>query len=223
MQKILLAFFSAASITFALPQGATEAPPSPYCAALASPATCSAAAAEDRMEIAVEWAEGIAKDPVHGYSQGAENATPSRPYTGSRESPDYDCSSLVYHALDYAGFDIVAAWRRNPACWERYNGAQETGDADTIWADLTAIGGFTKYSWDEVKDDLKRGDILCWPKHHTAIYIGGGQTVEARGVQNPRGGDWATGDQGGEIDFYSPYGRTWTEVYRCTGPSTYKK
>ena len=172
---------------------------------------------DNPMERAVEWAIQIAENPIHGYSQGAENATPSCPYTGSREGPDYDCSSLVYHALDHAGFDIIAAWRKNPACWSRYNGTQETGDADTIWPDLQAIGGFAKYRWLDVKDDLRRGDILCDPEHHVAFYIGNGKTVEARGVNNPRGGDWRTGDQGGEIDFYSPYGRGWTEVYRYVG------
>ncbi|MBQ1914442.1 MAG: hypothetical protein II178_04395, partial [Selenomonadaceae bacterium] len=40
--------------------------------------------------------------------------------------------------------------------------------------------------------------------------------VEARGVNNPRGGDWRTGDQGGEIDFYEAQGRNWKEVYRYT-------
>ncbi|MBR2214833.1 MAG: C40 family peptidase [Selenomonadaceae bacterium] len=182
-----------------------------------TPAQGSPYSPESPMEKAVAWAESIARDQAHGYSQGAENATPSRPYTGSREGPDYDCSALVYHALDYAGFPIVAAWRENPACKARYQGKQATGDADTIWPDLERVGGFARYSWDEVKDNLQRGDILCYPKHHVAFYAGNGLTVEARGVNNPKGGDWRTGDQGGEIDFYSPYGRSWTEVYRYVG------
>ncbi|SDG68890.1 NlpC/P60 family protein [Selenomonas sp. WCT3] len=176
-----------------------------------------AASQQPDMEKAVQWAMSIADDPRHGYSQGAENATASCPYTGSREGPDYDCSSLVYHALDHAGFPIIAAWQKNPDFYRLYNGKQETGDADTIWPDMQRIGGFTRYSWAAVKDDLKRGDILCKPDAHVAIYIGNGKTVEARGVNNPRGGSWRTGDQGGEIDYYSAYGRNWTEVYRYTG------
>ena len=82
---------------------------------------------------------------------------------------------------------------------------------------MQKIGGFTKYSWAEVKDNLQRGDILCRPEAHVAIYIGNGKTVEARGVNNPKGGEYRTGDQGGEIDCYSAYGRGWTEVYRYTG------
>ncbi|KHM52696.1 NlpC/P60 family protein [Anaerovibrio lipolyticus DSM 3074] len=171
----------------------------------------------NKMENAVQWATKIAEDSSHGYSQGVENATSSHPYTGSREGPDYDCSSLVYHALNHAGVGIIAAWQNNPAYWNLYSGQQETGDADTIWPDLQVTGGFTRYEWSDVKNSLQRGDILCNPQYHVAIYIGDGKTVEARGVNNPVGGDWVTGDQGGEIDFYNAYGRGWTEVYRYTG------
>ena len=171
---------------------------------------------KNKIEKAVAWAEKIARDNTHGYSQGKENAKKNRPYTGSREGPDYDCSSLVYHALDYAGFDIIAAWQKNPHYKKLYNGKQKTGDTDTIWQDLQVVGGFTKYEWKDIRNNLKRGDILCDPNHHVAIYVGNGETVEARGVENPRGGDWATGDQGGEIDFYSAYNRSWKEVYRYT-------
>lgn len=170
-----------------------------------------------RVEAAVEWAVSRAGDAVHGYSQGKENATAECPYEGSREGPDYDCASLVYHAFQQGGFDIIGAWRKNPSFYEWYQGKQLTGDADTIWQDLQVVGGFSRYSWDEVKNDLRRGDILCRPETHVAIYIGDGKTVEARGVRNPRGGDWRTGDQGGEIDFYEARGREWTEVYRYTG------
>lgn len=170
-----------------------------------------------KIERYVQWACMIADNNMHGYSQGAENATANHPYTGSREGPDFDCSSLVYHALDHAGLPIIEAWRKNPECYDRYQGKQATGDADTIWLDMQTIGGFTKYSWNAVKNDLQRGDILCYPEAHVAIYIGNGKTVEARGVNNPHGGAWRTGDQGGEIDYYDAYGRSWTEVYRYTG------
>ena len=172
---------------------------------------------EKKIEAYVQWACMIADNNMHGYSQGAENATDNHPYTGSREGPDFDCSSLVYHALDHAGFPIIAAWRKSTEYYTRYQGRQVTGDADTIWSDMQTVGGFTKYSWNAVKNDLQRGDILCYPEAHVAIYIGNGKTVEARGVNNPRGGAWRTGDQGGEIDYYDAYGRSWTEVYRYTG------
>lgn len=180
--------------------------------------TTPAQAIDSRVESAVQWAIEIAKDDTHGYSQGAENATPSHPYTGSREGPDYDCSSLVYHAFNQAGFNIIDNWHRNPKYLNRYNGRQYSGDADTIWDDLSIDGGWAKYSWAEVADNLQRGDILCRPQFHVAIYIGDGMTVEARGVNNPTGlGRYETGDQGGEIDFYPAQGRGWTEVYRYIG------
>ena len=169
------------------------------------------------MEKAVQWAISIARDPIHGYSQGAVNATKEYPYTGSREGPDYDCSSLVYHALEYGGFNIIKAWRQNPVYERVYHGKQETGDADTLWTDLERIGGFTRYSWDSVEGRLRRGDILCDPQSHVAIYIGFGKTVEACGINSFTGGSWETGDQGGEIGFYDAYEREWTEVYRYTG------
>ncbi len=176
-------------------------------------------APDSRVEKAVKWALAIAADPVHGYSQGAENATESHPYTGSREGVDYDCSSLVYHAFQQGGFPIIEAWHKNPEYMRLYQGKQYSGDADTIWTDLQVVGGFSKYSWEDVKDRLMRGDILCDPERHVAIYVGEGKTVEARGVNNPRGGDWRTGDQGGEIDIYEAQGRSWKEVYRYTGKS----
>ena len=180
--------------------------------------TNSAQAIDSRVESAVQWAIEIAKDETHGYSQGAENATPSHPYTGSREGPDYDCSSLVYHAFEHGGFKIIENWRKNPVYMSRYNGKQFSGDADTIWDDLRVDGGWKKFSWDEIKNNLQRGDILCRPQFHVAIYIGDGMTVEARGVNNPTGrGRYETGDQGGEIDFYDAHGRGWTEVYRYVG------
>lgn len=168
----------------------------------------------DRVDAYVQWAVKIADDNLHGYSQGKENATKDHPYTCSREGPDYDCASFVYYALESANFPIIEAWQNNPDYYNLYQGRQASGDADTIWVDLKRIGGFVKYSWEDVKEDLHYGDILCNPKVHVAIYIGNGKTVEAKGVNNPRGGDWSTGDQGGEIDYYNAYGRGWTEVYR---------
>ena len=164
------------------------------------------------IEDALQFAISIANDNTHGYSQGMP------PYQGSREDPDYDCSSLVYHSLQHAGFHIIDNWHNNPEYLRRYNGKQYSGDADTIWDDLSIDGGWQKFSWYEVADNLQRGDILCTPQRHVAFYLGDGKTVEARGVNNPTGrGRYETGDQGGEIDFYSAYNRGWTEVYRYTG------
>ena len=192
---------------------------------VANAAGSDTVAPDSRVEKAVAWAIDIANDNIHGYSQGAENATKNNPYTGSREgaligaaSPDFDCSSLVYWSLQKGGFNIIEEWHKNPEYLARYNGEQYSGDADTIWMDLEKLGGWRKYSWAEVQNNLMRGDILCIPEEHVAIYIGNGQTVEARGVNNPKNqGHYETGDQGGEIDFYNAQGRGWLEVYRYVG------
>ena len=114
----------------------------------------------------------IADNNIYDYSQGAENATANHPYTGSREGSGFDCSSLGYYALDYAVFSIIAVWRKNFEYYAQYQGKQITGDADTIWPDMQAVGGFTKYTWNAVKNDLQRGDILSYPDAYVAIYIG---------------------------------------------------
>ena len=175
------------------------------CAVVCFNASAFAANIEDAVLFAIE----IANDNSHGYSQGMP------PYQGSRESPDFDCSSLIYHALNHAGFPVIENWHNNPEYMARYNGKQYSGDADTIWQDLGE--GWIKLSWYDAKDNLIRGDILCNPQHHVAFYIGDGLTVEAKGVNNPKGGDYQTGDAGGEIDFYSAFNRGWTEVYRYVG------
>ena len=167
--------------------------------------------ADSRIEKAVAWAEAIANDQSHGYSQGntAEN---SDAYEGSRDGPDYDCSSLIYYALDYAGFPIISAWQKNPAFQSEYQGKQKVGDADTIYTDFYSIDkNIRKYQRSQVENNLQRGDILCDPDHHVGFYIGNGKTVEAKGVSY---GSKETGDQGSEIDFFDASADWWTEVYR---------
>ncbi len=186
----------------ATPQAPGSSPNSTPANVTPTQTTANGQKTNDNIERMVQWAMAIANDQSHGYSQGAENATPGRPYTGTREGPDYDCSSFVYHALEAGGFPVRA---------KGYSGR-----ADTIWDDLSALGGWTKYSWDNISNYLQRGDILCNPDRHAAIYLGNDQTVEAAGV-NSGDGDYATGDQGNEIDFYNAQGRSFTEVYRFVG------
>lgn len=146
------------------------------------------ASSNANIEKMVQWAINTANDSSHGYSQS------------NRTGPDYDCSSFVYYALENAGFKIVTA--------KGY-----AGDASTLWSDLQSLGSWQKYSFSSVSSSLARGDILCNPDRHAAIYIGDGKTVEARGVSF---GSPETGDQGEEISFGGIEGRSFTEVYRCT-------
>lgn len=128
---------------------------------------------------AVDWAVGIANDASHGYDQG------------SRWGPDYDCSSLVISAWEYAGVPVKS------------NGATYTGDMYQVFTGL----GFV----DVMGQALQKGDVLLNHARHTAMIAGRNPqdnllyVVEAAG--NERGGatGGATGDQTGREILVRPY------------------
>ena len=77
------------------------------------------------IKIAVNEAQKIAKDNKHGYSQ--KNRT---------GNPDYDCSSLVIHCLDKAGFPMSkngASYTGNGCAKERYLYTTLTVSTKTIY------------------------------------------------------------------------------------------
>lgn len=129
-------------------------------------------------EKAVAKAKEIALDNSHGYSQL------------QRQGPDFDCSSLVCYCYASAGANI--------------NGATYTGNMRQC---MTAAG------WECISpapsvDKLQAGDILLNEIHHTAIYIGNGQLVEAFGDEFGGIGKGAkTGDQTGKEIRIAPYYR----------------
>ena len=143
-------------------------------------------------ESATQWAIKIANDKTHGYSQQ------------SRWGPDYDCSSLALSAFKQAGVPIDF----NKVCY--------TGNMQNLlqygFKDVTKSVNFN------TGNGLQRGDILWWHSSgtsgHTAIYIGGGQIVHARGQSY---GSSKTGDQGSEIAVTSYYRGSWQHVYRYVG------
>ena len=102
------------------------------------------------IERAVSWAVSIAQDDSHGYSQH------------KRWGPDYDCSSLVISAYEQAGVPVKEA------------GATYTANMRRAFEQC----GFKsiKYGSGTV---LRKGDVLLNEKHHTAMYIGDGQIVQA--------------------------------------------
>lgn len=119
-------------------------------------------------EKATAWAEQIAKNSAHGYSQV------------NRWGPDYDCSSLVISAYDYAGTMV------------KMKGASYTGNMYPI---------FRSCEFQDVTDKvdlvtgagLKRGDVLLDPAAHTVIYAGNGNVINARSSE----GNSQFGDQSG--------------------------
>ena len=144
------------------------------------------------IESATSWAIGIAKDQSHGYSQA------------NRWGPNYDCSSLVISAYKHAGVPIdtmVVNYTGNLQNLKRYGFQEVTGKVS-----LSSGSG------------LQRGDILWYhisgTTGHTAIYIGNGQIVHARGQSY---GSSKTGDQGSEIAVTSYYRGSWQHVYRYVG------
>ena len=144
------------------------------------------------IESATSWAIGIAKDQSHGYSQA------------NRWGPNYDCSSLVISAYKHAGVPIdttVVNYTGNLQNLKKY-GFQDV----TSKVSLSSGSG------------LQRGDILWYhisgTNGHTAIYIGNGQIVHARGQSY---GSSKTGDQGSEIAVTSYYRGSWQHVYRYVG------
>lgn len=115
----------------------------------------------------VKYAEDIADDDSHGYSQSRRNG-----------NPDYDCSSLVWYALKAAGFTMVPSY------------PFATTGMDAALKRM----GFQEFSWGGNLSRLQRGDILVNAATHTEIYEGRGRFVAAHSAENG-GIDGAPGDQ----------------------------
>lgn len=137
-----------------------------------------------KIETAVAWAEQIAADDRHGYSQVHRN------------SPDYDCSSLVGTALSKAGFAV-----------SKYSTTRN------LESQLIKCG-FTK-----CHAPWKRGDIHLAAGHHVTMSTDSSHIVHAS--QSENGGiDGQTGDQTGrEICVRSYYDLPYSNLvhYRYVG------
>lgn len=151
-----------------------------------------------KIETAVKYMINVANDNRHGYSQynrwGSLNTW-----------SDYDCSSLVISAYQYAGVPVKS------------KGATYTGNMYNV---------FLKCGFKDVTNQvnlynangMKRGDVLLNHKYHTAMYIGNYQTAEAS--IDERGGivGRQTGDQtGGEILVRRYRNYPWNCVLRYVG------
>ena len=147
-----------------------------------------------KVESAISWAEAIARDDTHGYSQY------------SRWWPDFDCSSLVISAYQQAGVPV------------HDNGATYTGNMYTVFC-RTGFKDVTSKVNIATGAGLKRGDVLL-RDGHTAMYCGNGLEVEAAGDEyGGIGGQ--TGDQTGYeilIQYYVP---NWQFVLRYEEEGNY--
>ncbi len=113
------------------------------------------------------------------------------------EGGEADCSSLVIHCLQEAGFD--------------------TGDASytgNMSSELCARG------WTRVANDgnPQRGDVLLNDVHHTAVYIGDGLLCQASRNENHGANGGQPGDQDGwETNTRGYYDYPWDCYLRYTG------
>lgn len=157
---------------------------------LDAPTFCGSAAApqikqdgESKVEKAVQWAIAIANDNSHGYSQA------------NRYGPDYDCSSLVISAFEWAGIPTGGAtYTGNMYCEFTSNG----------WQDVTSQVNLCNGS------GLIKGDVLLNDVNHTCLYIGDGKVVNARTDSDGRQGDCF----GDEIRIQSYWNFPWDHVLR---------
>lgn len=137
-----------------------------------------------KIETAVAWAEQIAADNRHGYSQV------------NRNSPDYDCSSLVGTALCKGGFAV-----------------SEYSTTRNLESQLIKCG------FKKCHAPWKRGDIHLAAGHHVTMSVNASQIVHAS--QSENGGiDGKTGDQTGkEICIRSYYDLPYSNLvhYRYAG------
>ena len=141
---------------------------------------------------AVTRALEIAADDSHGYDQA------------NRWGPDYDCSSLVISVFRKAGVPLSCTYTGNMRGDMLRCGFEDvTGSVDLA----TGAG-------------LERGDVLLNHVHHTALYIGGGQLVQASINEYGTTTGGQTGDQTGrEIYTRGYYNYPWNTVLRYKGSS----
>lgn len=139
----------------------------------------------NQIDKALDWAQKIAGSSAHGYDQA------------NRNGPDYDCSSLISHALKQAGFNVNV-----------FSTVNEPDELTKAGFKLVDGANF------QTGDGLKPGDILL-KDGHTEFYTGNGQTVGAHYNESGgiRGGQ--PGDQtGNEIGPGKLTDNAWTSAYR---------
>ena len=138
-----------------------------------------------KVEKAITWMVNSANDSRHGYDQ--------RYRWG--EKGDYDCSSAMITAWEYAGVPV------------KTNGATYTGNMYSVFKKC----GFR----DVTGSELKRGDVLLTPGKHTALYIGNGQIVNVSINEKGKTTGGKPGDQTGEeFCIRSYYNYPWKYVLR---------
>lgn len=141
--------------------------------------------------------KSIANDNIHGYSQAHRNG-----------KPDYDCSSLVIHALDFGGFPM-----------SKY-GATYTGNMINALRKCGFVNIINKINLQTGKG-MKAGDIFLNSKYHVAMAVSSTKLCAARDNYDGKTGD----SSGHEIEIYAyrnytPSKGGWTSVWRYKEKAT---
>lgn len=135
----------------------------------------------NKKEIAVAFAESIAKDDSHGYDQNDRYG----------KYGDYDCSGLVITACETAGIPV------------KENGATYTGNAYSSFK-KAGFEDVTKQVDLKTGKGMERADVLLYPGKHMAFYCGNGKMVDARVNENGKATGGKKGDQTGhEIEIHA--------------------
>lgn len=144
------------------------------------------------IEKAVAWAIETANDNSHGYSQI------------SRYGPDYDCSSFVISAWEYAGVPVKRAGAS-------YTGNMRGAFIACGFVDVTYQCGLSSgYG-------IQAGDVLLNYSAHTCLAVGGGKVANCRTDEgHPQAGD----QSGNEIRIQSYWNFPWNCVLRYKGNNT---
>lgn len=153
--------------------------------------------AEQVRKNAVNWMINLAEDDSHGYDQIYRWG----------ERGDYDCSSAVITAYREAGVPLSCTYTGNMKSDMLRNGFKD-------------VSGYVNFS---TGSGMIAGDVLLNEVHHTAMYIGDGQEVEASINEKGTATGGRPGDQTGrEILIRSYRNYPWDCVLRYGGGTVEK-
>ena len=145
------------------------------------------------IEKAVAWAIETAHNNEHGYSQ-----------VNRWGNPDYDCSSFVISAWEYAGVPVKRAGASNT---RNMRGAFLSCGFVDVTRQVNLSNG----------SGLQPGDVLLNDVAHTCLAVGGGKVANCRTDEgHPQGGD----QSGNEIRIQNFWNFPWSCVLRYKGGKT---
>lgn len=151
-----------------------------------------------KIELATQWMIDTANDNTHGYSDDPNN----------RWGPNYDCSSAVISAWEYAGVPVRSNYAADTTRNMR-TAFLQCGFVDVLGTgiDLNTQAG------------LVRGDVLLAEGVHTAMYMGNGQMVHARDYAINLGENYTKDDEIAITSYSNASG--WNCVLRYTADTPF--